>query len=1837
MKKKQSAMAWFLISVMLGNQSLPAFASQDVIESSYRQSTIKSVASASNATESDADEEEDEFEEIDLIDDRATASDMDEVSEDENFGEIDLATASNLMLNDEEIISIPDENLKQALVASFDTDQDGEISCSEMENIDRISAYNSDISSLEGLQYATNATTIELSYNNISDVSPLENLTQLQYLYLSGNNIESISSLSDLTNLKVLYLEDNRITDIVPLQDMSELLYLELKNNDISEMPDFTRLINLQFYDYANSPTIVFAGNKITADQFVGKFAQEPGEDWIEANSYDSEIVEISDPELKNALLSYDTDQDGELSKAELRQMGSFLASNTGITDLTGLEYAVNLYSLDVSNNQLTTVDQLEKLKNLTYLNLQNNKISQIPDLSGLQKLELYDTEWDQELQENVKIGPKNIFGGNHILREEFSGKLPEEVDEPWLSLNAYDSTIVNIPDQALKALLLQSNFDTDQDGELSVSEMQQITYISGPYYGISDLTGLEYATQLDSLMLADNNIYDLTPIRNLSKLIWLDVRRNKLETIPDLSKLERLNLYGNYTTDNGEPFTKPENIFGGNKIERAEFIGKFAKEPDEDWLLLNSYDTTEVNIPDSALRKLLLQSNANLDMDDKMTISEMQQIDTISGAYRGIKDLTGLEYASQLTYLDLSDNSITDASPIQKLTNLSSLILKNNELEQIPDLSGLTFLKLYDTTWDAEHQVTVRTNPRNMFGGNKIKADGFIGKFAEEPGEDWFNLNSYNDAPVKIPDKGLQLILEGYDSDGDGTLTVSDMGKITSLNITNINVYDLTGLEYATSLSSLYMSNTKVEDLTPIANLRNLVRLYAPNNQIKDLTPITGMTWLVELYLSNNQISSLPDLRNLKNLQIYNPWNQSARAVFAGNLLTRDDFSGKLSGELTEEWLLLNSYDPVQVDIPDENLAKLIRRYVPDYGNDGKFSRSELLQLTYLEGKFNGKLEISDLTGLEYAENLQTISLGNNKISSLEPLKNLPKLKNLYLNRNEISDLEPLKSMQSLEYLDLGNNQITTIPDLTALTNLRLYNPYDNDYPYNIFGGNKVLRNEFIGKFAEDLTDDWLEKNSYDKTEVEISDPVLREIILKSYDADGDGKISKSELFSLEEMECKSAGIKDLKGLEQAKFLSYVNLNNNEIGDLTPLSGLKNLQEISLISNKIQDISSLSTEKLQRVYLDNNKIRDISVLEDCSDLRELSVQNNKIESVPDFSKMSNLRLYQETNNRREPVNIFGGNSALASKEQFIGKFAEELTDEWYELNLYNKEIVNIPDRNLKNALIKIGLDDDGDGELTVSNIRSLWMLRITGQNISDLTGLEYAIELEELDISNNQITNLNPLTNCKKLYRLIARNNNLSYLPDWHEAGINFDLYDSDNEDNPNRPLDMFSGNQLSVRLLRKIFDYLDPDDEWYRINSQNIRFVWEDTENGRICYRDGSQIIDECVEIGFEHYYFDQAGYMVKNTWYRDTDGLRYFGNDGAALYGLDDGVLDIKSIDGADYAFDEDGYALTGWVFSDGIRAEEPEDWMFSSYYFDPETAQMQTGWQKLNVYGGWKSGEGTADYWFYFMEEGHVGEKLYNTWKVLNEKRYYFDITGAAYSNGLHWIDKILYAFDGDDSCELLTNTEITVDGTVFVVDENGVATEKEQIPDLVITKQPENAMGALGEEVSHTVQAENAASYIWYYSQNNGKTWNIPKNFAGYNTETLRYTLTPARLKYQFRCVVTGLNGNTVTSDIVHAEEKILDVVITQQPENVKKSLGEEVSHTVKAEHASAYLWYYSSDNGKNWNVPKNFVGYNTDTVHYKLTAARLKYQFRCVITGSNGSTITSDIVYVTEK
>ena len=110
--------------------------------------------------------------------------------------------------------------------------------------------------------------------------------------------------------------------------------------------------------------------------------------------------------------------------------------------------------------------------------------------------------------------------------------------------------------------------------------------------------------------------------------------------------------------------------------------------------VIVEEPDTTPVNIPDANLQAVIEDSLSKA-RGETITAAEMATLDRFEIWTEDIKDLTGLEYATNLTELKLQFDHIPDLLPLSGLNNLTRLQLwgKVSDLSPLSGLNKLTWL----------------------------------------------------------------------------------------------------------------------------------------------------------------------------------------------------------------------------------------------------------------------------------------------------------------------------------------------------------------------------------------------------------------------------------------------------------------------------------------------------------------------------------------------------------------------------------------------------------------------------------------------------------------------------------------------------------------------------------------------------------------------------------------------------------------------------------------------------------------------------------------------------------------------------------------------------------------------------------------------------------------------------------------------------------------------------------------------------------------------------------------------------------------------------------------
>ncbi len=227
------------------------------------------------------------------------------------------------------------------------------------------------------------------------------------------------------------------------------------------------------------------------------------------------------------------------------------------------------------------------------------------------------------------------------------------------------------------------------------------------------------------------------------------------------------------------------------------------------------------------------------------------------------------------------------------------------------------------------------------------------------------------------------------------------------------------------------------------------------------------------------------------------------------------------------------------------------------------------------------------------------------------------------------------------------------------------------------------------------------------------------------------------------------------------------------------------------------------------------------------------------------------------------------------------------------------------------------------------------------------------------------------------------------------------------------------------------------------------------------------------------------------------------------------------------------------------------------------------------------------------------------------------------------NAFHWCDSLTDVyFDGNEDQW----------ATVSIADGNESLTNATihfgaSMPGK-IESNPADVTAPVGGTASFTVVASgDVVSYQWQYKTPAGAWKNSSSKTAGYNTDTLTVEATAARNGYQYRCVVTDQDGNTVISEPA-ALTVAQPMVITGSPADNVGMAGRVAGFAVQAEgEGLSYQWQYKKPGGAWKNCTSFTAGYNTPFLFVSCVTGstnRDGYQYRCVVTDAYGNTATSE-------
>ncbi len=146
-----------------------------------------------------------------------------------------------------QVVDIPDPNLRAAIREELQLPADVPITQDDMRKLKQLGGLRLRITSLKGLEFATELERLGIPLSPIADLTPLSGLVKLTYLDASRCKIVDLSPLANLKQLDFLNLEINQISDVSPLAGLVNLRTLIINRNPVL---DFSPLDNLPLVDF---------------------------------------------------------------------------------------------------------------------------------------------------------------------------------------------------------------------------------------------------------------------------------------------------------------------------------------------------------------------------------------------------------------------------------------------------------------------------------------------------------------------------------------------------------------------------------------------------------------------------------------------------------------------------------------------------------------------------------------------------------------------------------------------------------------------------------------------------------------------------------------------------------------------------------------------------------------------------------------------------------------------------------------------------------------------------------------------------------------------------------------------------------------------------------------------------------------------------------------------------------------------------------------------------------------------------------------------------------------------------------------------------------------------------------------------------------------------------------------------------------------------------------------------------------------------------------------------------------------------------------------------------
>ncbi|KZV42675.1 protein phosphatases pp1 regulatory subunit [Dorcoceras hygrometricum] len=209
------------------------------------------------------------------------------------------------------------------------------------------------------------------------------------------------------------------------------------------------------------------------------------------------------------------------------------------------------------------------------------------------------------------------------------------------------------------------------------------------------------------------------------------------------------------------------------------------------------------------------------------------------------------------------NDDGVLPLSTSHSLSGLQEIVLRDNQLKRIPDVSIFKMLLVFDVSF----------NEISMLNGlSKVSStlkELYVSKNEVTKMDEIEHLHQ-----LQILELGSNKLRVMENLQNFSTLQELWLGRnrirainlcgltcIKKLSLQSNRLTSITGLEECVALEELYLSHNGISEMEGLSTLSNLRVLDLSSNKLTEINDIENLTKLEDLWLNDNQITSLDNI----------------------------------------------------------------------------------------------------------------------------------------------------------------------------------------------------------------------------------------------------------------------------------------------------------------------------------------------------------------------------------------------------------------------------------------------------------------------------------------------------------------------------------------------------------------------------------------------------------------------------------------------------------------------------------------------------------------------------------------------------------------------------------------------------------------------------------------------------------------------------------------------------------------------------------------------------------------------------------------------------------------